>query len=57
MNQILAWAGYASGIAMLVMALWGGIRAEELFDAEHVPTWGGIGLLLVIAAAILDTVG
>lgn len=57
MNQILAWAGYASGIAMLVMALWGGIRAEELFDAEHVPTWGGIGLLLVIAGAILDTVG
>lgn len=57
MNQILAWAGYASGIAMLVMALWGGIRAEELFDAEHVPTWGGIGLLLVIAGAVLDTVG
>lgn len=57
MNQFLAWAGYASGIAMLVMALWGGIRAEELFDAEHVPTWGGIGLLLVIAAAVLDTVG
>lgn len=57
MNQILAWAGYASGIAMLVMALWGGVRAEELFDAEHVPTWGGIGLLLVIAGAILDTVG
>lgn len=56
MNQFLAWAGYASGIAMLVMALWGGIRAEELFDAEHVPTWGGIGLLLVIAAAVLDTV-
>lgn len=57
MNQILAWAGYASGIAMLGMALWGGIRAEELFDAEHVPTWGGIGLVLVIVAAILDTVG
>ncbi len=57
MNQILAWAGYASGIAMLGMALWGGIRAEELFDAEHVPTWGGIGLLLVIAGAVLDTVG
>ena len=41
MSQILAWAGYAGGIGMLVMALWGGIRAEELFDAEHVPTWGG----------------
>ena len=57
MNQILAWAGYASGIEMLGMALWGGIRAEELFDAEHVPTWGGIDLVLVIVAAILDTVG
>lgn len=56
MNQILAWAGYASGIAMLAMALWGGIRAEGLFDAEHVPTWGGIGLLLVISGALLDTV-
>lgn len=56
MNQILAWAGYASGIAMLAMALWGGIRAEELFDAEHVPTWGGIGLLLVISGALLDSV-
>lgn len=57
MNQILAWAGYAGGIGMLAMALWGGIRAEELFDAEHVPTWGGIGLALVIVAAILDTIG
>ena len=57
MNQILAWAGTAGGIGMLAMALWGGIRAEELFDAEHVPTWGALGLVLVIGAAILDTVG
>lgn len=57
MNQLLAWAGYASGVAMLGMALWGGIRAEELFDAEHVPTWGGIGLLLVMGAATLESVG
>jgi hypothetical protein len=41
---------------MLAMALWGSIRAEELFDAKHMPTWGGIGLLLVIAATVLDTV-
>lgn len=55
MNEILVWAGYAGGIGLLLMAIWGGIRAEELFDAEHVPTWGGIGLLLVMVAAILDS--
>ncbi len=57
MNQILAWAGYAGGFRILAIAHWAGIRAEEPFDAAHVPTSGGIRPILVAVAAIPETTG